>query len=355
MAQVWAARPPGTRGFRKLVALKTLHNGASDMRLEDMLLEEAKLASQIVHPNVVATHELGEDEGILYLVMEWVDGLPLSDIIKAENARQIPIPIAVQIFAQVCRGLHAAHELRDESDQPLGLVHRDISPQNILIERKGIAKIVDFGVAKATARDSGLTEDGELKGKIAYMAPEQISGEKVDRRTDIFALGSVFYLLTTGRHPFRGQTVAETVRNICAGTKPESPSQFSAGFPPELERIIIKALSPKPAGRYATTRDLLADLEASFPEWTQTRSEQAVAEYLEQTVGARLRSRREQLKRAHNEMDAGDPRSGTMRALTLESVAGHEANVASSSGLVQQESASFVAPSRAFPLRTIVA
>lgn len=353
MAQVWAARPPGTRGFRKLVALKTLHSGASDMRLEDMLLEEAKLASQIVHPNVVATHELGEDEGVLYLVMEWVDGLPLSDITRSAEAGRLPIPIAVQIFAQVCRGLHAAHELRDEADQPLGLVHRDISPQNILIERKGIAKIVDFGVAKATARDAGLTENGELKGKIAYMSPEQISGEKVDRRTDIFALGCVFYLLTTGRHPFRGQTMGETVQNICSPKESEKPSTFFKDYPVELERIIRKAIAKKAHERYESARDLLADLEAAFPTWTQTRTEQAVAEYLESTVGDKLRDRRNQLKRSHEELDVIGPRSGTMRALTLASAIGKQAPSASASGLSQQEIIALQTAKKRFPLQAV--
>lgn len=353
MAQVWAARPPAARGFRKLVALKTLHSGASDLRLEDMLLEEAKLASQIIHPNVVATHELGEAQGILYLVMEWVDGLPLSEILKAESKRRIPTPVAVQILAQVCRGLHAAHELRDEHEQPLGLVHRDISPQNILIERRGVAKIVDFGVAKATARDSGLTEDGELKGKIAYMAPEQISGAPLDRRTDIFALGSVAYLLTTGNHPFRGSTVAETVQNICAGKKPTHPRELCPDYPQELERILLRALHPQPEERYESAQEMLLDLEAAFPEWTRLRFEKEVAEYLEVTVGDKLLARRNRLQRAHEEVDAGAFPSGTMRALTLSSLEVSSERGSGSSRLNPDLTSVSVEEPGRFPLRAV--
>src|SRR5436190_1804643 len=195
MAQVWAARLLGTRGFQKIVAIKTILPGAiDDERMERMLLEEATLASQIHHPNVVATLELGEDDGMLYLVMEWVEGESLSLLVSRSSQRGgIPLPIAVNLVGQACKGLHAAHELRDESGALLGVVHRDISAHNVLVTYSGNAKLVDFGVAKATALSSALTEGGEIKGKFAYLAPEQAVGQPVDRRTDIFGMGILLY------------------------------------------------------------------------------------------------------------------------------------------------------------------
>ncbi len=176
MAQVWAARLRGTRGFQKLVAVKTILAGAIDStRLEQMFLEEAQLASQIHHANVVQTLELGEHEGTLYLVMEWVDGEPVSQVLaQAAEKGGLPLAVAVNLIAQVCHGLHAAHELRDENGDLVGVVHRDVSPQNILITPSGKAKLVDFGIAKVTSRASNMTQQGEVKGKFGYMAPEQV-------------------------------------------------------------------------------------------------------------------------------------------------------------------------------------
>jgi len=176
MAQVWAARLRGSRGFQKVVAMKTILAGSiDDTNLEQMFLEEASLASQVHHPNVVEILDLGEHEGTLFLVMEWVDGEPLQLVLRhsVEHA-PLPLPIAVNVVGQACKGLHEAHELRDEKGQLLGLVHRDVSPQNILLSYSGVVKIVDFGIAKATSRDSGLTEKGHIKGKSAFMSPEQI-------------------------------------------------------------------------------------------------------------------------------------------------------------------------------------
>src|SRR5256885_2622792 len=227
MAEVWAARLRGTRGFQKIVAIKTILRGAmDDDRMERMFLEEATLASQIHHPNVVGTLELGEDEGMLYLVMEWVEGESLSLIVNRSSERGgMPLPIAVNLIGQACKGLHAAHELRDELGAPLGVVHRDISAHNVLVTYSGNAKLVDFGIAKATARASGLTEAGEIKGKFAYLAPEQALAQPVDRRTDIFAMGILLYLLTTVRHPFKASNAGETLQNICSADPAAAPSK----------------------------------------------------------------------------------------------------------------------------------
>ena len=180
MATVWAARLKGTRGFQKIVAVKTMLPSVSDDPLfEQMFLDEATLASSIRHPNVAEILDLGEENGVLFLVMEWVDGEPLSVLMKAAYKRGgVPIPVGIRIAMEVCEGLHAAHELRDESGSLLDVVHRDVSPQNILVTFDGVVKIVDFGVAKAAGRAGTQTTAGQIKGKAAYMSPEQARGGK---------------------------------------------------------------------------------------------------------------------------------------------------------------------------------
>jgi eukaryotic-like serine/threonine-protein kinase len=159
MASVWAARLKGTRGFQKMVAIKTMLPGLiDDPQFERMFLDEASLASQVHHPHVIEIMDLGEQDGVLYIVMEWVDGEPLSVILKYAASRGgMPVPIAAHVAIQASRGLHAAHELRDDSGVIVGLVHRDVSPQNVLVTYDGVVKIVDFGVAKVTNRSSGET------------------------------------------------------------------------------------------------------------------------------------------------------------------------------------------------------
>jgi len=327
MAQVWAARLRGTRGFQKIVAVKTILAGSlDDARMEEMLLEEATLASQIHHPNVVGTLELGEQDGVLYLVMEWVDGESLGHILaRALNADGIPLPIAVNLIGQACKGLHAAHELRDDSGNLLGLVHRDLSTHNVLVTYSGTAKLVDFGIAKATARSSALTEAGMVKGKFAYMSPEQVSGLPIDRRADIFGMGVLLYLLTTGRHPFKGETVAETVRNVCLDRPPVPPSEIVPGYPPELEAIVKKALAKSANQRWATAHEMLAALEQAMPEALEASFEAEVARYMEKLLGSRATERRTQLRLAQQLTDRlradgtiGEPTSlGSLRTVSV--------------------------------------
>src|SRR5580693_8564080 len=176
MATVWAARQRGTRGFNKTVAIKTmLPTLSEDAQFEQMFLDEAALAARIHHPNVAEILDLGEQDDILYIVMEWVEGEALSVLQKMarNNGAQVPLGVIMRICLQACAALHAAHELRDENDRELQLVHRDVSPQNILCTYDGIVKLVDFGVAKAIGRAGGETVAGQLKGKVPFMSPEQ--------------------------------------------------------------------------------------------------------------------------------------------------------------------------------------
>ncbi|MGH7281164.1 MAG: serine/threonine protein kinase, partial [Polyangiaceae bacterium] len=214
MALVWLARLVGKHGFEKLVAIKTiLPEFAADTRFQQMFLDEARIASGIEHVNVAQILDLGEQHDILYIVMEWVDGDSLSKLHRAVERRgeRIPLGILLRIVADACGGLHTAHDLTDKTGRALGVVHRDVSPQNILVSSKGNAKLIDFGIAKALVRLSGETNAGLLKGKIQYMAPEQAMGRPLDRRADVWAAGACLYYLLSGVPPFDGENQLATL------------------------------------------------------------------------------------------------------------------------------------------------
>jgi serine/threonine-protein kinase len=300
MAEVWAARLRGSRGFQKIFAIKTiLPHAIEDTRMERMLLDEASLAAEIRHPNVVETLELGEAEGTLYLVMEWIDGEPLGRVLELAKARGgLPLRAAVNLAAQVCRGLHAAHELADENGAPLGIVHRDVSPQNILVTHRGAAKLVDFGIAKATNLASALTEHGEVKGKFSYMAPEQVRGEHIDRRADVFALGIVLYLATTGRHPFKGQHPAEIVQRIASRHPPAKPSTLVKNYPAALQGVVMRALAKARDERFDSAQEMLAALERAMPEAFDAAFESELAQYMQLLLAASRGARQKKIRAA---------------------------------------------------------
>jgi len=325
MAEVWAARLHGTRGFQKVVAIKTILPGAiDDARMEEMFLVEAELASKIHHPNVVGTNDLGEHDGVLYLVMEWVDGESLNVLMsKAASQGGVPLPIGVNLIGQACQGLYAAHNLRDDEGNLLGVVHRDVSPHNLLVTFTGTAKVVDFGIAKATSLASS-TEVGEVKGKFAYMAPEQVRAQAVDARTDLFALGILLYQITTGKHPFRGENPGETLQNICAERGPTPPSAFLPDYPPELEAVVLKALAKNPDRRFSSANEMLTALERAMPGPLEASFEVQVAEYLKQLFGSRTTERRTALRVAQERVDQQRAESssqislGTLRAIAID-------------------------------------
>jgi eukaryotic-like serine/threonine-protein kinase len=300
MAMVWAARMKGTRGFQKIVAVKTmLPKLSEDIAFEQMFLDEASLASQVRHPHVVEILDLGEQDGVLYLVMEWIDGTPLNQLMRAaKTSGGIPLPVGVRIVMQACAGLQAAHELRDEKGQLVGLVHRDISPQNVLVTFDGVTKVVDFGVAKATAVGGGATAAGQIKGKIAYMAPEQIKGATIDRRVDVFAMGVVLYALTTGKHPFRKESEAGTMYRICSPEPAMSPRKLVPGYPAALERVVMQSLAKDPAKRYPTANDLLRALDQSLPQSMRVSTDEGVAAFVRGLIGDKQEERRNQLQLA---------------------------------------------------------
>ncbi|HEX2874974.1 MAG TPA: protein kinase [Polyangiaceae bacterium] len=316
MGQVWLGRLKGARGFSKLVAVKTLLPDQSEHdRLEAMLAEEARLASLIQHPNVVRTMELGEHEGMLYLVMEWVDGEPLGFVLeRAKQRGGMPLGVAVALASQVLAGLHAAHELTDESG-PLGVVHRDVSPHNILVTYDGVAKLLDFGIAKATHQTSSNTATGEIKGKFSYMAPEQILGAEVDRRCDVFAAGIVLYLLATGHHPFKHHNTAAVIHAITTDDPVAPPSTLTEDFPPELERVLLKALEKDVENRWASAEEMRVALEQAMPQAFGDAGRAQLLAFMEQAVGDRKAARREAVRRAQLAADRSDVDSGARAAL----------------------------------------
>ena len=227
-----------------------------------MLLAEARLAATLHHPNIVQVYDVGEEDGTYFFTMEYVFGQDLRKIVRTVQARGawLSTELILQIIIGTAMGLHHAHEQEGSNGEPLGLVHRDVSPSNILVSHDGAVKLVDFGIARVSAMQSN-TAQGVLKGKVPYMSPEQCRGEQLDRRSDIFSLGIMLWELTTRRRLFGGANDIVIAGKICSGEVPR-PSSVVAGYPAELEAIVLKALAHDRDDRYATAQELQIDLEA---------------------------------------------------------------------------------------------
>jgi serine/threonine protein kinase len=259
MAQVWAARPEGF-GFARTIALKLIrHEYATDEEYVRMFIDEATVAAAIQHPNVCETYELGREEGVLFMALEWVAGDSLAGVLhRADGMEPLSYRMAARIVADACAGLHAAHEATDADGHLLNVVHRDVSPPNILLSLHGQVKVSDFGIAKARYQLHSKTKTGEIKGKFSYIAPEQIGGKQVDRRADVFALGCVLYVATLGLRPFGSGPRA--MGKILTGEY-KKPSSLVENYPPELEAVVQKCLQRYPEQRYANADDMRHDLE----------------------------------------------------------------------------------------------
>ena len=267
MATVHFARLLGAQGFRRTVAAKRLLPHLSrDHDFSLMLIDEARLAARIRHPNVVSTLDVVQTESELVLVMDYVHGESLSKLVRAAKNRgeSVPLPITAAILIDCLHGLHAAHEARDERGQPLGIVHRDISPQNLLVGTDGITRIADFGIAKAAGR-SQTTQDGSIKGKLSYMAPEQVTHGNVSRATDVFAASVVLWELLTGQRLFEGANQAESLFRVMSQPIP-APSSLVPSLPREFDRIVARGLSREPEQRFATAREMALALEDCAPQ-----------------------------------------------------------------------------------------
>lgn len=281
MAEVYLARQAGAAGFEKLVCLKRiLPHLARDKQFVDMFLNEARLAARLDHPNIVSIFDLGEANGNYFIAMEFIDGPSLRAVAKraSERGEFLPIPELVKCVSMAAGGLQYAHDLTDTDGKPLGLVHRDISPDNILVHRNGSAKVVDFGIAKA-ANSSGATRTGTLKGKVAYMPPEQLRGEPLDRRTDVFALGVVLYELLSGRRPWEGDSEVALIGQIMMQDAPPL-GELREDVPAELVAIVEKALAKDRAARYQSCAELQGELEALLVSMGQAISPSRISDFV---------------------------------------------------------------------------
>jgi serine/threonine protein kinase len=308
MAAVWAARARGSAGFHRLVAVKTLrHELSDDPDFQTMFLDEARVAARIRHPNVADLLDFGDYGGLLYLVMEWVEGESLAALRKAARPLGgIPMPVVLRIALGACAGLHAAHELRDESGNLLDLVHRDISPPNVLVSNDGVVKVVDFGIAKSKARVYFTSDGNLLKGKASYLSPEQVAGMQLDRRSDIFSFGTMLYSLATGRHPFRGETELKTAENVVTYMPPR-PRALVSTIHPHVDAIIMRALEKDPARRFASALDLHHAITEANAAAGRPPTDADVAAFVDKVIGERLSKRATKLRatvRAFEEAEA---------------------------------------------------
>jgi len=299
MAEIFLALQRSVAGFEKLVVIKRiLPLMNSDKAFIDMLLHEARIAATLSHPNIVQTFDVGMIDDLYYIAMEHIHGEDIRTIVRQMKAKGVPgLPLehALAIVIGQCSGLAYAHEKRDLNGQPLNIVHRDISPQNVVVTFSGDVKIVDFGIAKSGVQLFEETKSGQIKGKIPYMAPEQAAGEDIDWRSDIFATGVMLFELTTGRRLFKSATEFETLKLICEKEYPR-PSQVRAGYPARLERIVMKALAKQREERYQSAREMQADLEAFVRDERIPVSQIALAEWMERLFADKLAAQKEALQ-----------------------------------------------------------
>jgi len=267
MAEVFRAKRSGVEGFEKTVAVKRILSHLSDNKeFVDMFINEAKVVSGLTHPNIVQIFDLGKIDRSYYIAMEYVQGRDLRTILRRARERGIAVPhaLAAYVVSRMCAALEYAHRKRDEAGQPMRIVHRDVSPQNILLSFEGDVKLTDFGIAKAASKAT-ITDRGALRGKLLYMSPEQAWGNPMDRRSDIFSLGIVFYEMLTGQKPFVG-TSETSILDTVRACKVAPPTSIDATVPEKIERVALKALERDPEVRYQDAAEMQRDLERILHE-----------------------------------------------------------------------------------------
>ena len=279
MAEIFKAKQVGARGFEKIVVIKKiLQHLSEDPEFVEMFEDEAKLAAQLNQANIVQIYELGEIDETLYITMEYIDGKNLRDLTRSASGRGVHLGVdqCVYIISEALKGLDYAHRKTDSMGQPLNIVHRDISPQNIIISYEGEVKILDFGIAKAASKIS-KTEAGVLKGKFSYMSPEQASGKPIDQTSDIYAIGVILHELLTSDRLFRSKSDVETLEKVKAGIV-SPPSEKNPLVPEPLDQIVLKALSKERTTRYQTASEMLQDLQKlTFDQQLNTSSQELSA------------------------------------------------------------------------------
>ncbi len=295
-------------GHGRVVALKRMLPGVQDRRHVDMFLREARLATLLNHENVVHAFAFGEQDGELYIAMEYLEGETLASLHQTLTARgeRIPFDIAMYVLGALCDGLHAAHELRDVSGAPLGLVHRDVSPHNVMLSYAGEVKLLDFGVAKLHSA-AHLTKTGEVKGKTAYMSPEQAMGDALDRRSNLYGVGAMLFEIVTGRPMWTGSTDLELLRQL-ALAEPPKLADVAPDAPHEIHDLHARLVAKKAKHRPANAHEVAETLRAFAPLSAQAMLTRLLADH----YGEKARQKRDQLETAlrHSKPSLGDAPSG---------------------------------------------
>lgn len=300
MARVHLGRLEGPVGFSRAVAIKRLHpHLATEREFVAMFMDECKLAARIAHPNVVPVTDVVALPEELFLVMDYVAGESLARLLKSDRPRPTPA-IAAAIAVDMLEGLHAAHEARSEDGRPLGIVHRDVSPQNVIVGTDGLARVLDFGIAWALERVQS-TREGQLKGKLKYMAPEQLRGTGVDRKTDVYSVGVVLWEMLTAKTLFDGENEANTFSLVSLGAQ-QPPSAFAAQVPPALDAAVMKALAIDPARRTTSAREMATELARAL----SPANRQEIAEWVSGSAKEALGERAVQVREVTNYTDVPD-------------------------------------------------
>src|SRR4051812_40128795 len=287
MADVLLGRTDGIEGFERHVVLKRIRpEHARDQRFIRMFLDEARVAANLHHQHIVQVHDTGESDGEYFIAMEYIHGEDVRSILSAASKRRahVPLGLAVAIVSATAAGLHYAHERRGNDRRPLGIVHRDISPSNVLVGYDGSIKVLDFGIAKASMRTE--TRSGSLKGKISYMSPEQLKGSAIDRRSDVYSLGVVLYELATTTRLFKGESDYMVMDQIVNG-RVSLPQVRRPDLPNELSAIIMRAIAPDPERRYFTAEELRVAIDQFANKTGLTASTSAIGGYLRKQFGDR--------------------------------------------------------------------
>ena len=281
MAELFVARH--VRDELPVVIKRILPHLTGEEDFVRMFLDEARIAAQLHHPNIVQVNELGRLGGSLFLAMEYVEGVDLRKLLRRslKQGQSVPYAVAARVVAEICKGLHYAHNATGVDGKPLRVIHRDVSPQNVMVGYDGHVKLVDFGIAKAGAMVE-RSKPGIIKGKFLYLSPEQVAQEKIDHRADLFALGTMLYEVTTGRPPFQKSTTEGVIYAIRA-EEPPAPHLVKADYPPELEAIVLRCLVKNRDHRYSTAEEVEIDLE-NWLDGQATPLEQ-VAAYANELMG----------------------------------------------------------------------
>lgn len=296
MAEIFLGRQAGLEGFEKTIVIKRIRPHLSKQQsFINMFLNEAKLAAQLNHPNIVQIYDLGKIGETYFIAMEYIFGRDMRRVIPKADSMGIPFPMvyALKIVSSVCEGLYFAHQKGDIYGNPLNIVHRDVTPENIFVSFDGTVKVLDFGIAKA-ANQIEQTRAGEIKGKLSYMSPEQVVGKQLDARSDIFSLGVVLYEWITGLKLFTGENEVAILKSISDG-KIYAPSYFKADVPEAVERILMKALEKDREKRYQSAWEMQYDLDQFLSEYEFTPSNIHLSNFLKQLFHDELDQERKRL------------------------------------------------------------